>query len=190
MSAILEGADVIIDAMLGTGFSGDAVREPFATWIRKTNEARHTGSCVIAADVPSGLSAQTGKAADPCIKADLTLTMMTLKPGLVTPYAFAFCGDVHVAPIAYIDPLLKHMSENEDEENARSASHPAEGDASIHKMEGANARKGNPAKSTGSTKRTPNSEFYRAEAEDDDGYDPYSDRRPELEPIFQRDPWG
>ena len=30
----------------------------------------------------------------------------------------------------------------------------------------------------------------RAENEDDDGYDPYSDRRPEPEPLFERDPWG
>lgn len=29
----------------------------------------------------------------------------------------------------------------------------------------------------------------RAENEDDDGYDPYSDRRPEREPLFEADPW-
>lgn len=33
------------------------------------------------------------------------------------------------------------------------------------------------------------SEFVRAENEDDDGYDPYSDRRPDPEPLFERDPW-
>ncbi len=33
------------------------------------------------------------------------------------------------------------------------------------------------------------SEFIRAENEDDDGYDPYSDRRSEVEPLFERDPW-
>ena len=33
------------------------------------------------------------------------------------------------------------------------------------------------------------SEFIRAENEDDDGYDPYSDRRPEIEPLFEQDPW-
>lgn len=32
--------------------------------------------------------------------------------------------------------------------------------------------------------------FIRAENEDDDGYDPYSDRRPDPEPLFERDPWG
>ena len=33
-------------------------------------------------------------------------------------------------------------------------------------------------------------EFARAENEDDDGYDPYSDRRPASEPLFERDPWS
>ena len=33
-------------------------------------------------------------------------------------------------------------------------------------------------------------EFARAENEDDDGYDPYSDCRPVSEPLFERDPWS
>ena len=32
--------------------------------------------------------------------------------------------------------------------------------------------------------------FIRAEREDDDGYDPYYDRRPTPEPLFERDPWS
>lgn len=32
--------------------------------------------------------------------------------------------------------------------------------------------------------------FLRAENEDDDGYDPFSDRRPAPEPLFERDPWS
>lgn len=36
----------------------------------------------------------------------------------------------------------------------------------------------------------PRDEFVRAENEDDDGYDPYSDRRPDPEPLFERDPWA
>lgn len=35
-----------------------------------------------------------------------------------------------------------------------------------------------------------NREFIRAENEDDDGYDPYSDRRPLSEPLFEADPWN
>ena len=33
-------------------------------------------------------------------------------------------------------------------------------------------------------------ELARGEHEDDDGYDPYSDRRPVSEPLFERDPWS
>lgn len=33
-------------------------------------------------------------------------------------------------------------------------------------------------------------EFARAENEDDDGYDPYSDRRPVSDSLFERDPWS
>ena len=36
----------------------------------------------------------------------------------------------------------------------------------------------------------PSDPFIRAENEDDDGYDPYSDRRPAPEPMFERDPWS
>lgn len=36
----------------------------------------------------------------------------------------------------------------------------------------------------------PDDPFLRAENEDDDGYDPYSDRPAEREPLFQEDPWA
>lgn len=35
----------------------------------------------------------------------------------------------------------------------------------------------------------PRDPYIRAENEDDDGYDPCSDRRPEREPMFEADPW-
>ena len=34
------------------------------------------------------------------------------------------------------------------------------------------------------------STYLRAENEDDDGYDPYSDRPVAPEPLFERDPWS
>lgn len=36
----------------------------------------------------------------------------------------------------------------------------------------------------------PEAAYLRAENEDDDGYDPYSDRPAEPEPLFERDPWS
>lgn len=39
-------------------------------------------------------------------------------------------------------------------------------------------------------RQEPDDAYARAENEDDDGYDPYSDRPPEREPLFERDPWN
>ena len=36
----------------------------------------------------------------------------------------------------------------------------------------------------------PDDPFVRADKEDDDGYDPYSDRPAEREPLFSEDPWN
>ena len=181
LQSILESTDIIIDAILGTGFSGSEVRAPFDAWIHAANAQREQGTLTIAADVPSGLSAQTGKAAQPCMKADLTVTMMTLKPGLITPYAFAFCGDVHVAPLAYLAPHLDRLGFN----NARSMTSNQRPNAHV-------APHPNTSSKTQSQKHVPHNEgideFFRAENEDDDGYDPYSDRT-DAEPLFERNPW-
>lgn len=96
----MEGA-VIVDAILGTGFAHDEVREPFATWITLVNEMREA-ACVIAADVPSGLNADTADAARTTIVADETVTMIVGKPGLFAAGAERFCGEVFVAPLAYL----------------------------------------------------------------------------------------
>ena len=172
--ATLAQTHVAIDALLGTGFEHDTVRAPFDGWIEAVCDARSRGLRVVAADVPSGMNAQTGKAARPCIKADATVTMIASKPGLATPYAFAFCGETSIASIAYIEPLLADASRGA--EQAEYASACVENDAAP-----------SPAKAA---KRDANAEFLRAEAEDDDGYDPYSDRKPEPEPLFQSDPWS
>ena len=43
-----------------------------------------------------------------------------------------------------------------------------------------------PANGTSDYERT----YLRAANEDDDGYDPYSDRPASAEPLFERDPWN
>ena len=42
----------------------------------------------------------------------------------------------------------------------------------------------------GGARTPPDDPFIRAENEDDDGYDPYSDRPAEREPLFSEDPWA
>lgn len=96
---VLEHADAIIDAILGTGFTGDTVHEPYDMWIRLANEAHALGPWIFSADVPSGLDAQTGSAATPTVKADKTITMLAAKPGIIADDAERFTGRVYLAPL-------------------------------------------------------------------------------------------
>lgn len=185
LACLLAAADVIVDAILGTGFSGDSVLAPYDAWIRLANEQRARGARIVAADVPSGLSAQTGKAAEPCLKAHETVTMIASKPGLETPYAFAFCGTVHVAPLAYIEPILENWKQREAESDTS-----AENDGLIGSSVAADANAALEAAGAGKLPSPKHDAFRRAETEDDDGYDPYSDRPPTPEPLFQANPWN
>ena len=185
LACLLAAADVIVDAILGTGFSGDSVLAPYDAWIRLANEQRARGARIVAADVPSGLSAQTGKAAEPCLKAHETVTMIASKPGLETPYAFAFCGTVRVAPLAYIEPILESWKQRETVDNAS-----AENNGLIGISAATDANAALEAAGAGKPPSPKHDAFRRAETEDDDGYDPYSDRPPTPEPLFQVDPWN
>ena len=93
---LLEDADVVVDAMLGTGFHGTP-RAPFDIWIECVNAY---ATRVVAADVPSGLSAETGHAEGACVMADVTVTMISLKPGLIADDGRDVCGRIVVAPLA------------------------------------------------------------------------------------------
>lgn len=185
LACLLAAADVIVDAILGTGFSGDSVLAPYDAWIRLANEQRARSARIVAADVPSGLSAQTGKAAEPCLKAHETVTMIASKPGLETPYAFAFCGTVHVAPLVYIEPILKSWKQRGTVDNAS-----AENSGLIGSSVATDANAALDAPIASKPPSPKHDAFRRAETEDDDGYDPYSDRPPTPEPLFQADPWN
>lgn len=111
LTRLLDNADVIVDAILGTGFAHDRVREPYATWIRQANEAhRKHGVRIVAADCPSGLSAQTGATASDCVMADETVTMIVPKTGLLESQARPYVGTLLLAPLIsieeYFDDLL------------------------------------------------------------------------------------
>ena len=93
---LLATSDVVLDCMLGTGFHGD-VRAPFDIWIDCVNAC---AAQVVSVDVPSGLSAQTGHASKSCVVADMTVTMLALKPGLLADDGRDVCGAIVVAPLA------------------------------------------------------------------------------------------
>ena len=74
-----QGAELIVDGLLGTGFTG-AMREQMAKVIAKVNTVE---APVIAIDLPSGLNADTGIASEHCVEADYTVTFIAPKVGLM-----------------------------------------------------------------------------------------------------------
>ena len=96
LEVLLATADVVLDAMLGTGFHG-AVRTPFDIWIECVNACP---ARVVSVDVPSGLNAETGRAEGACVVADMTVTMLSLKPGLLADDGRDVTGAIVVAPLA------------------------------------------------------------------------------------------
>ncbi len=78
--AAIDGAEVVVDALLGTGIAGD-IRPAFAAAIELINASE---AKVLAVDLPSGLSADTGKKSTPCVRAGLTVTFIANKLGLMT----------------------------------------------------------------------------------------------------------
>jgi hydroxyethylthiazole kinase-like uncharacterized protein yjeF len=86
-------ADIILDAILGTGVKGD-VREPMASAVRLMNDS---GSSKVAIDVPSGLDPLTGAAGSTTVRADLTITLHRAKVGMRGKAEYT--GEVLAVPI-------------------------------------------------------------------------------------------
>ena len=92
---LTEMADVVVDAVFGTGFTG-AAKGPAAAAIELMNEAP---GAVVSVDIMSGVGASTGSVHGPAVFADLTVTLHAAKVGhFVTPGG-AFSGEVVIAPI-------------------------------------------------------------------------------------------
>ncbi|MEM0915595.1 MAG: NAD(P)H-hydrate epimerase [Planctomycetota bacterium] len=98
-------ADLLVDALLGTGFAHDTVRAPMDGWIEAINAA--DAGLVAAADCPSGLDIDAGQPAATTVRADLTVTFAAAKPGLLVESAKPYVGDLVVADIGLPDELLE-----------------------------------------------------------------------------------
>ncbi|HAA75617.1 TPA: bifunctional ADP-dependent NAD(P)H-hydrate dehydratase/NAD(P)H-hydrate epimerase [Candidatus Latescibacteria bacterium] len=97
VSDAIKSADLIIDALLGTGIKGSP-RSPYKQVIETVN--RSTGQ-VVAVDVPSGMDADTGEGLFP--RANLTVTFGALKPAHVFCPGRSACGRLAVADIGLLD---------------------------------------------------------------------------------------
>lgn len=105
---------LIIDALLGTGFSG------FVSGLLKSliELLNSVGAPILAVDVPSGLNATTGEVNPIAIKATRTVSFALPKRGFYEKSGPYYAGKIQVANIGFPDELLKRAIRYE-RENAR-----------------------------------------------------------------------
>lgn len=87
-STVIDGVDLVIDAVLGTGARGSVSLPPVPEHV-----------LVLACDLPSGVDANTGNAPEGVIRADLTVTFGALKTGLAVGRGQLLAGRVAVVDI-------------------------------------------------------------------------------------------
>ena len=83
----LDGYDILVDCLLGTGFQGK-VREPYSTAIEEMNRS---DSYVVSVDINSGMNGDTGEAVL-AVRSDLTVTIGFVKTGLIAENAGNYIG--------------------------------------------------------------------------------------------------
>ncbi len=91
-----QAADLIVDALLGTGLKGP----PRGTMAAIISRVREWDRPVLALDVPSGLDADTGQVPGVCVRAQVTATFGLPKPGLYLYPGAAEVGEVRIVNIS------------------------------------------------------------------------------------------
>ena len=99
-------ADVIVDALLGTGLSGE-VRAPFVDVIAAVNAS---DTPVLSIDIPSGLAADSGQVLGQAVQAQVTVTFVAIKAGLVTGQGRQYSGHLVWDDLA-IGPAFTDLAE-------------------------------------------------------------------------------
>ena len=97
--------DLVVDAIFGTGFT-PPVKGEVSEIIEEIN---YSGVPVISVDIPSGLSADSGKDYEPSIKADITVTFQFPKVCHLLFPASKKCGKVYVVDISIPEIYAKEV---------------------------------------------------------------------------------
>ncbi|BBD07610.1 NAD(P)H-hydrate dehydratase [Desulfovibrio ferrophilus] len=97
MTSELGTPDIIIDGLLGTGFTGE-LRGNAQHWINAINGLGQE-AYVLAVDIPSGLNGENGRPQPVAVMADCTVTFHAPKLGLLMPGADVWTGEIIVHPI-------------------------------------------------------------------------------------------
>ena len=94
---------LIIDGLLGSGAHG-ALRPDYAELAREMNTLRdlHPRSMILAVDIPSGLDAERGDADTDAVRADATLAIACVKPGMLADGAENYTGRLLCSPLPQV----------------------------------------------------------------------------------------
>lgn len=103
----LKSADLIVDALLGTGLNGE-VKSPYAEIIEAINASE---SLVLAIDLPSGLDCNLGTPLGHCVHAARTATMVARKVGFEVPESVEYTGPVDVVDIGLPLAQIRELEE-------------------------------------------------------------------------------
>jgi hydroxyethylthiazole kinase-like uncharacterized protein yjeF len=105
-----EDADLVIDALFGTGFHG----EPRPEAVEQIERINSLAVPVVSVDVPSGVDASTGEVAGVAVRADATVTIHAPKVGLVVAPGRFHTGELEVADIGLDDIDTEHRLVTEE----------------------------------------------------------------------------
>jgi NAD(P)H-hydrate epimerase len=97
---------IVVDALLGTGLTGD-VRGDYVAAIDLINGS---GRPVLAVDIPSGLCSDTGRRLGVAVIADMTITFIGVKQGLLTGDAPDHVGELHFADLDVPPAVYERVS--------------------------------------------------------------------------------
>ena len=102
------GADVCVDALFGVGLSRDIAPEsPYAAAVDWMNESRAT---VVAADIASGVAADSGRVLGRAVRADRTVTFSLAKAGQFIGDGALCSGSVEVRDIGIPADMIWYLS--------------------------------------------------------------------------------
>ncbi len=105
--AAAQEADLIVDALLGTGFRGP-VRGSLVDVIEIVNAS---AAEIVAVDIPSGLDADSGEVDGACIEADLTVTFGFPKLGCVVDPGRDVSGELEIVDIGLVAEAIQRLEE-------------------------------------------------------------------------------
>jgi hydroxyethylthiazole kinase-like uncharacterized protein yjeF len=102
----LDDADVVVDALLGTGLK----RDVSADWCELIELVNASGIPVLAIDLPSGLLADTGATAGCAVRADVTMSFIALKQGQFTGLGPEYCGELFFDDLALPESVYAEVA--------------------------------------------------------------------------------